>query len=165
MSAVLQLSMLDGQRARKRPPMATETPEVERIFAHWVFMLGKNPKRCALGPDRRKIISKALALYDAETLELAIEGCAASAWHRGANDRDTEYAGLELILRDEAHIERFAELGERLREQAEADAARAAQRAQQEAEAPAVDPAAAAAARQRLRDLAAQLAGRKAGGR
>jgi hypothetical protein len=128
-------------------------------------MLGKNPKRCALGPDRRKIISKALALYDAETLELAIEGCAASAWHRGANDRDTEYAGLELILRDEAHIERFAELGERLREQAEADAARAAQRAQEQAEAPAVDPAAAAAARQRLRDLAAQMAGRKAGGR
>lgn len=164
MSPVLQFSMLEGTHGRKRPLMPTETPNVERVFAHWVFMLGKNPKRCALGPDRRKIISRALALYDVETLELAIEGCAASAWHRGANDRDTEYAGIELILRDEAHIERFAEAGERLREQLAEDAHKARQ-AQQQAPQPPEDPAAAAVARQRLRDLAAQMAGRKAGGR
>lgn len=95
---------------------AHERTATERVFDHWVYMLGKNPRRCALGPTRRKVIDRALGLYDEETLLLAIEGCAASAWHAGANDREREFNDIELILRDEAHIERFAADGEALRE-------------------------------------------------
>ena len=95
---------------------AQEGTATERVFAHWVYMLGKNPRRCALGPTRRKLIDKQLGLYDEDTLMLAIEGCAASAWHAGANDREREFNDIELILRDEAHIERFAAEGEALRE-------------------------------------------------
>ncbi len=136
---------------------AAAADPVRQVFEHWVFMLGKNPKRCALGPQRRRVIERALQFYDEETLRLAIEGCAASAWHGGENDRGTEYNDIELILRNEAHVERFAEMGERLRRRAEA-----AQRRQQAepAAAPAEDAAAAAASRERLRALAAQLRGR-----
>lgn len=94
---------------------APESTPAERVFQHWVFMLHKNPRRCALGPTRRRAIDKALQLYDEDTLLLAIEGCAASPWHAGDNDRDREFNGIELILRDEAHIERFADDGEKLR--------------------------------------------------
>ena len=33
---------------------------LERVFEHWVFMLGKAPGRVALGPQRRRAIERAL---------------------------------------------------------------------------------------------------------
>lgn len=133
----------------------------ERVFAHWTFMLGKNPKRTALGPVRRRVIERALALYDEETLLLAIEGGAASRWHAGENDRGRAFDDIELWLRDEAHIERFATDGEALRERAARDALReqreAAQARSAPAGQPASDPAAVALAKERLRDLAARM--------
>jgi len=97
-------------------PVAQQQTPVERVFAHWVFMLGKNAARTALGPTRRKVIERALALYAEDDVLAAIEGCAASQWHAGENDRGRAFDDLELILRDEAHVERFAESGHALRE-------------------------------------------------
>ena len=128
----------------------------QRVFGHWVFMLGKNPARCAMGPTRRKVIDAALGLYDEDTLLLAIEGCAASAWHAGENDRGRAFNDIELILRNEAHIERFAAEGEALRE-----AAAQAQRAPQAAPAEATDPAEVARVREQLRQFAASRSGRR----
>lgn len=133
---------------------APATDEVQRLFDHWVFMLGKNPKRVALGPTRRKVIVRALQLYASEVLEMAIEGIAASEWHAGENDRCTAYQDIELVLRNEATIERFAAMGEALRIQAANAAAR--ERAQASAPVPPVDAAAAEAQRQRLREFAAR---------
>lgn len=150
----VQLAVVPGAQE-----MAERTV-VERIFDHWVYMLGKNARRTALGPTRRRAIERALELYDEETLLLAIEGCAASAWHAGENDRRRPFDDLELILRDEAHVERFADWGQRLRDRL---AARdeAAQKV-----APIVEPdaAAVAAQRERLREAAARIAGRRHGG-
>lgn len=140
---------------------AREHSAAERIFAHWVFMLGKNPRRTALGPARRRVIDRALAIYDEETLLLAIDGCAASAWHSGHNDREREFNDIELILRDEAHVERFATDGERLRERAlRAAAERATPASVQPIKAEAT-PEEVAAQRQALRELAARVAGRR----
>jgi hypothetical protein len=140
---------------------ANERTAAERVFDHWVWMLGKNPRRTALGPVRRKAIERALGLYDEETLMLAVEGCAASKWHAGENDREREFTDLELILRDEAHVERFAADGERLREQAERRRRAQASAPQVVSIASAQDPAAIQAAREALRALAAQFAGRR----
>lgn len=134
---------------------AEQTPTA-RIFAHWVFMLGK--RRAALGPGRRKAIERMLALYDEETLQLAIEGCAASAWHAGQNDRGRAFDDLELILRDEAHVERFAAEGEALRERAERDVARALQAGRDAERVVEIDPAAGHAARERLQAVRFELA-------
>lgn len=144
--------------AHAGPQTAAQTP-LERVFGHWVYMLGKNPRRCALGPTRKRAIDRALGLYDEETLLLAIEGCAASAWHAGENDRGREFNDLELILRDESHIERFAADGERLRERALAAAAAERQAAAVPSIAPSC-PEAVAADLTRLRAVAARLAGR-----
>lgn len=141
---------------------APQRSAAEQVFDHWVFMLAKNPRRCAFGPTRRRAVEKALALYELETLLLAIEGCAASAWHAGQNDRDRAFDDLELILRDEKHIEGFAAEGERLRDRmAAALAARAQREAQAEQEVAATpSPEALARERDHLRKLAAQMAGR-----
>ena len=132
----------------------------QRIFEHWVWMLGKNPRRTAFGPARRKSVDRALSLYDADTLLLAIDGCAASAWHNGENDRARPFNDLDLILRDESHIERFADDGERVRRRAvrlieRQRAADVAPRAEQ-----AEDPERVRAARDAVRRVAAALAGR-----
>lgn len=139
---------------------APQRSAAEQVFDHWVFMLAKNPRRCAFGPTRRRAVEKALALYELETLLLAVEGCAASAWHAGQNDRDRAFDDLELILRDEKHIEGFAAEGERLRERnAAALEERARHEAQQQHEAaPSAEDV--AVQRERLRKLAALLAGR-----
>lgn len=137
---------------------AQERTPVERVFDHWVFMLGKHPRRTALGPLRRRAIERMLALYDEDVLLLAIEGCAASAWHAGENDRGRAFDDLELILRDEPHVERFAEAGQRLRDRLRERERTAAVVVPIAAEKD--DPAALAAARERLREAAARLAGR-----
>ena len=128
-------------------------------------MLGKNAARTALGPARRRVIDRALGLYDEDTLLLAIEGCAASAWHAGQNDRGRAFNDIELILRDESHVERFAADGEALRERAERELQRR-QRADREAEQRVVveiDPQAGEAARERLHKLRYELARRMRG--
>ena len=151
------VGIADASFHESAPP---ECSAVERVFDHWVFMLGKHPRRTALGPTRRRAIERSLALYDEDTLLLAIEGCAASAWHAGENDRGRAFDDLELILRDEPHVERFAELGQRLRERLlERDAAR-------RTVVPIAEPDAQAIAEQRarLREAAARISGRRHGG-
>ena len=140
-------------------PAQEQTP-TERVFGHWVWMLNKPRTRTALGPTRKRAIEKALELYDEDVLMMAIEGCAASRWHAGDNDRGKTYNDLELILRDEARIERFAELGEQVRQRAlrEASAQRQAAAAEPAA---APDAALILAERERVRALAARLAGRQ----
>ena len=141
---------------------ATACP-VTRVFRHWVLMMGKSAGRCALGPTRRRVIERALGLYDEETLLLAIEGCAASAWHAGQNDRGKAFNDLELILRDEKHIEGFASDGEELRLRHERDQRRRA--SEQAAALDQGDPAARAAAIESLKRSRAEFAARARGGR
>lgn len=113
----------DEERADARASIAAGAGPVERLFAHWVFMMGKRPRATMLGPSRRRALVQALGWgYDEAVLELAIEGCAATPHNMGENDRGQEYNDLTLILRDEAHIERFAGTGERLRAAAEREA-------------------------------------------
>lgn len=97
------------------------------VFDHWVFMLGKNPRRCAFGDSRKRAVADALKLYDAETLMLAVEGCAADPWANGDNNLGREFNDLVHLLANEERIERYAQSGERLRLRAQAWADKQAQ--------------------------------------
>jgi hypothetical protein len=50
--------------------------------------------------------------YSVDDLCLAIDGCAASAFHMGENDRRTIYDSITLILRDADHVDKFIRAGE-----------------------------------------------------
>ena len=52
-------------------------------------------------------IKKAIEMYDVETCKQAIQGVAFSPWHMGYNPSGKKYDDIELILRDEKHIEQF----------------------------------------------------------
>lgn len=99
--------------ARKQEPLKLEPTEsrkegpVERVFAHWQTVFGK--QRSRLDDDRRAAIERGLALHDEPTLLKAIEGCRASAWHMGGNPAGKKYTTLELIFRDAEHVEGFCD--------------------------------------------------------
>lgn len=82
--------------------------EVADVFAHWQRATGKG--RAALDAKRRTLIARALKLRPAADLCRAVDGYASSPWHRGENDRRTEYLGIELMLRDAAKIEHGLDL-------------------------------------------------------
>lgn len=133
------------------------TDPVRRIFEHWAFMLGRNTKRCKLGPTRRAAINAALAIgYDEDTLMLACEGMASVSLDGKPESMRDAMLELEWFLAREARIERAVRYGEALREAANRQPE--AESDTQADQAP-VDPVAAAAARERLRSMAAALRG------
>lgn len=79
------------------------------VFAEWAQLY--RPKAVPT-VERRKLIAKWLKVYSVEQLQCAIRGVQRSPHHMGHNDRRTKYDGLELILRDAEHIEKFMRLTE-----------------------------------------------------
>lgn len=85
--------------------------ELREVFDFWKELMGHD--RAQLGEKRRRSIQKALRMgYSVEDLQLAIVGCKVSGFHQGQNDRDTVYDDIELVCRDEIHIDKFIRLGE-----------------------------------------------------
>lgn len=111
-----QLRLVDvaSTPVRSSLPAAPADP-TRRIFDHWLAMTGRSPARCKLGPTRRAAINAALLLYEADALCLAIEGMAADEELADFERRRGWQADLEWLLRAEARIERFADVGERAR--------------------------------------------------
>jgi hypothetical protein len=136
-------------------PPAAQDP-TRRIFEHWLFMLGRNPRRCKLGTTRRAAINGALTVYDEETLLLTMEGIAADPLEGKPESMRAAMRELEWLLASEARIERWADKGEQLR--LEAARLDARQPDQVVPDVPA-DPVAAAAARDRVRALATAMRG------
>lgn len=80
--------------------------EVSKVFEHWQTAMNK--PRAKLDDKRRALIRKALSNgYSAADICKAIDGCRASAWHMGQNERGTAFNGLELILRNAEKIDGF----------------------------------------------------------
>lgn len=129
-----------------------------RVFEHWVFMFGRNPKRCKLGPTRRAAINAALALYDVDQLELAIDGMAADPLEGCHGGMAEAMRDLEWLFAKESRIERWAEAGEALRERLALDDQRR-QQAQAEPVSTPETRAEEAASRERVQALALRLRG------
>lgn len=152
--------------------LVTEKPEVDlgcapgddtrRVFEHWLFMLGRNPRRCKLGPTRRAAINAALTLYDVPTLELAIDGMSADPLEGCKPEARAAMHELEWLLAKESRIERWAEQGEALHERIAQALARRAAQANLPPPPEQPSPEEVALARDRVRAMAARLSGRTA---
>jgi hypothetical protein len=81
---------------------------VAEVFAYWQKTM--DSPRSQLDDKRRKAIKGALKLYEPRQVCEAILGCSRSSWHMGENDRRHKFNGLDLILRDADHIDKFIEL-------------------------------------------------------
>jgi hypothetical protein len=100
------LSLTENLRGFEAPEVRNDGGEVGQVFAHWQAAMQK--PRAALDDKRRKVIRKALlAGYGVADLCKAIDGCKASPWHMGQNERGKAFNTLELILRDAEKIDSF----------------------------------------------------------
>jgi hypothetical protein len=79
------------------------------VFQAWKTSTGRG-ERTVLGAKRHRVIEQALKIYPASDVLLAVDGWRHSPHHRGENDRGVKYNDLELLLRDEKHIEMFRDL-------------------------------------------------------
>ena len=66
-----------------------------------------------MGDNRRRKIKQAIKMYGVQDCKVAIRGCTNSPWHMGHNPQGKRYDDIELILRDEKHIEMFLDLCDR----------------------------------------------------
>ena len=139
------------------PQTQAATDPVRRIFDHWLFMLGRSPRRCKLGPTRRAAINAALAIgYDEDTLFLACEGMASVSFEGKPDSMREAMLELEWFLAREARIERAVRYGEALRQAVARPPIDTPPDAGDQAPA---DPVATAAARDRLRSMAQAMRG------
>lgn len=81
---------------------------VQTIFDYWRKMM-QSPGS-VLDKKRVKFISDALKNYSPADVCKAIRGCSKSPHNMGDNQQKTKYNGLNLILRDAEHIDRFIAL-------------------------------------------------------
>lgn len=87
-----------------RAPSASA--EVRKVFEHWREKL--DHKGAKLDAARETAIRRALKSHGLTVVLAAIDGCAASDWHRGSNPSGKKYDALGLILRNAEKIETFA---------------------------------------------------------
>jgi hypothetical protein len=75
------------------------------VFAHWQKVHGY--AKAKLDDKRRAMINRILRKYTVADCCKAIDGCAKSSYHMGENPAGKKYNGIDLILRDGAHVDQF----------------------------------------------------------
>jgi hypothetical protein len=82
------------------------TLPVRTVFEYWRHVM--NHPGAILDTKRSRAIAARLkAGYSVDQLKLAIDGCKASPWHQGQNDRHQVYDDIDLICRDAKRVESF----------------------------------------------------------
>lgn len=110
------LSDSEASSAKRRPvvvetadsqSLAVHKPDaVTEVFTHWQATMDKPSTK--LDSKRKKAIAGRLKDgYTVSDLKAAIEGCKASEWHMGKNDRNRPFNDIELICRDSSRVDSF----------------------------------------------------------
>jgi len=104
----IEPAQLTSRTNQVEPAEKPPSPVVE-VFDYWKTKLNHSTARCS--EDRKRLINGRLKEgYSVADLKRAIDGCAASEWHRGKNDRNRAFDGLDLILRNGSHVDKFIAL-------------------------------------------------------
>jgi hypothetical protein len=94
---------MSGARA---PGVVVSAGLVREVFAYWQYRL--NHQQAKLTPEREKKIRARLKQgYTVAQIKRAIDGCASSPFHQGANESGAVYSDLTLICRDGGKLESF----------------------------------------------------------
>jgi hypothetical protein len=91
---------------KKEKQTVSVAPTVRLVFAYWQSIC-QHPDAKLTTKRERAIGNRVREGYTLEDLKAAIDGCRASPWHQGANDRHEIYDDLELICRSGEKVEHF----------------------------------------------------------
>jgi hypothetical protein len=87
-----------------------QTSDIKAIFSHYrTYHPRAHPKPKSSSKEWRDIKNRLADGYSVDDLKTAIDGCHASAFHQGENDRNKKYDSLDLIMRDSSHVSQFIE--------------------------------------------------------
>ena len=82
--------------------------DVQKIYEYWLLQFRPGRTRVPALDERRRLkVAAAIFDYGVNECLRAIDGCGASDFHMGRNKANKRYDDLELIFRDQNHIERF----------------------------------------------------------
>lgn len=97
----------EGTKARERVPL----DEVQEVFDLWVELFHPTGRsHVLLTTKRHQRIASAIEVYGVRMCTLAVQGCALSDWHMGANPQGKQYTDLSLIFRDHDRVSKFISL-------------------------------------------------------
>jgi len=118
-SAASPAAPADGEdrveKFRAEHPKPSYASDVERVFAHWQAVM-KHPQAKLGGSDSKRYKAIAARLrdgYSADDLCRAVDGCRRTPHNMGQNDRGEVYDDIELICRDQGHVDRFIRASQR----------------------------------------------------
>ena len=104
-------------KKEKSPPRTQRLGDFEdkplAIFQHWQESMG-SPRSKLTDGRRKRIKARLKEGYTVDDCNLAIDGCKASDFHMGHNDRATKYNGVERIFRSGEELEKFAGLNSKV---------------------------------------------------
>jgi hypothetical protein len=108
---------LKKEHKKKEPKEETKalsstngSTDVQVIFSYWQQAL--NHPHARLTPERERVIRARLREgYTPDVIKKAIDGCRASPFHRGQNERGQPYDDLTLICRNGSKLESFLNIG------------------------------------------------------
>ena len=82
--------------------------EILEVYDYWLLKMRPGRTRVpALDHKRRLKVARAIADYGIQECIRPSDGCAASDFHMGRNKANKRYDDLELIFRDQDHVECF----------------------------------------------------------
>lgn len=122
---------MSEKRGRGRPPSERTLSRAKKsamipdaavleVWNHWIQVMRAGSKRKPiLDATRRQILGAAIHDYEIQGCKDAIDGCALSEFHMGRNKNNKRYDSVELIFRDAEHVEKFQEILDKSREEAE----------------------------------------------
>ncbi len=87
------------------------------VFDYWRERL-KHPQAIFTKDRKRAVESRLKDGYSPDRLKRAVDGCRASPFHQGQNDRNSVYDDLELICRNGKNVEWFIAKAEQMEGQA-----------------------------------------------
>ena len=97
---------LDAHPPPAAKPVVLASAAVRTVFDYWREVMG-HPNAVLDNKRSRAIAGRLKHGYSVEQLKRAVDGCRASPWHQGQNDRKLVYDDIELICRDAKRVEAF----------------------------------------------------------
>lgn len=95
-------------KEQRRKAELTSSRDVEEVYQFWCLMMRPDRTRVPVLDEKRRLkVAAAIADYGVDECMRAVLGCLASDFHQGRNKQKKRYDDLELIFRDQDHIERF----------------------------------------------------------
>ena len=83
--------------------------DIELVFSHWVrFHWSGSGRQPVLTKAREATIRRGIYQWGLGRCLDAVEGVQFSEWHMGANPAGVKYTALDLILREEWRVNKFA---------------------------------------------------------